>query len=167
MKFASSFTFYSLVSAVFAAAIFPRDDPVPDDSCCFHLRDTGVPNGELIRQDYDTGYLYLSDPNLPVAQYCLHNHDRPNVLWDRDNNACILAGNDNSFQCLDGTPGGDTWKIVLAHPNFVVLEDYGSIDFTVCDVDGRKQIFGPQAPAGLNCRQTQLLADDRKGQCSL
>ncbi|TQW00734.1 hypothetical protein IF1G_00665 [Cordyceps javanica] len=164
MKLSFSLVISFIVGTALGAAISARQDtPVPNGFCCFHLQDTTT--GKHVQQDARTGYVYLDDASLPEGWYCINQNAGSNVLYDRRNNACILTSPDNSFQCLDGTPGGDTWQLVNYVSNAILLEDYGSIEFNVCGADGRQQVFGSQPPAGLGCRKTQLLADNRAGQC--
>lgn len=156
----------ALASAVGSAfgAVLPRDDePVPAGQCCFHLRDTF--KAKLIHQDMKNGELYLDNPDFPVGWYCLDEFKGEGILRDRDNNACILTRPGNSMECLDGTPGHDNWTTAVPHRGFHVLEDYGSIQFSICDVNGKQRIYGEKAPEGLTCRQVQLNTTERKGQC--
>lgn len=163
MKITYPLALSAILGTAFGAAILPRDEPIAPNSCCFHLQDTRT--GKLAQQDYNSGFLYVNDPSLPVGWYCLYN-DQP-ILWDPNYNACILTSPKNSFQCLDGTPGGDTWNIVQGQPNTILLQDYSSVWFSICSVNGRQQIYGPNLPSNLNCQSTQLVAVGRKGQCKL
>lgn len=152
MKLSFSLALSLLLGTTLGAAISARQGGL----CCFNLQDTS--SGRNVQQDGRTHELFLYDPNLGDGWYCI----TPNsVLYDRGNNACILTSPRNSFECLDGTPGGDTWQ--LAGGN--LLQDYGSVDFNVCNVNGRQQIFGASPPGGYSCRKTQLRTVNRTSQC--
>ncbi|KAJ3481736.1 hypothetical protein NLG97_g7749 [Lecanicillium saksenae] len=153
-----------MASTAFGAAISVREDnPVPANYCCFHLQDTI--SGKHVQQDTNTGELFLHDPSLKEGWYCINQNSGSKILYDRDYNACILTSPNNSFECLDGTPGGDTWAIGPYVSGTVLLQDYGSIEFNICNVKGRQQIYGANPPSGLSCQKTQLNTDNRTGQC--
>lgn len=160
------YQFITLVSTigVCQGAVLPRDDfPVPNGLCCFHLKDTS--SGNIAQQDYHSGYLYFN-ANKPQGWYCFDFKNRPDIFYDRYYNACILSGNKGQFQCLDGTPGGDTWKLRRQNGK-VVLEDYGSTKFSACRSSTGEDIFGPVPPAGSQCRKDfQLEATNIKGDCA-
>ncbi len=163
MMFSISLALFSIVGTAFGAVIATREDnPVPPGFCCFHL--LALNGNNYLQRDARTGDIFINDPNLPRGWYCIDQVNNSKVLYDRDNNACILTSPRNSFECLDGTPGGDTWTLVPSVFGAPLLQDYGSIDFNVCNVNGRQQIYGP-SPGGLSCQGTQLLAYDRIGQC--
>lgn len=164
MKLSSSLALSFMAGTALGAAIAPRDDnPVPPGYCCFHLQDNS--SGKLAQQDADIHELFINDANAPWGWYCINQNAGSQVLYDRDFNACILTSPGNEFQCFDGTPGGDTWKIATSGSGTVVLEDYGNTKFKVCNVNGRQQIFGVNPPSGLSCQETQLNIVDRTGQC--
>ncbi|KAM3565055.1 hypothetical protein ARSEF4850_001552 [Beauveria asiatica] len=162
MKLSLSLVVSFMVSTALGTAIPARqvDDP---KSCCFNLQDTT--SGKHVQQDAHTGELFVDDSNLPEGRYCINQKTNSKVLYDRRNNACILTSPRNSFECLDGTPGGDTWELVRNVGEAIFLQDYGSIDFKVCNVNGRQQLFGAKSPDGLDCKWTHLSADNRAGQC--
>ncbi|OAA60755.1 hypothetical protein ISF_05794 [Cordyceps fumosorosea ARSEF 2679] len=163
MKLTCPLMLSSIVGIALGAAISARQDDVPKGFCCFHLQDTI--SGKLLQQDAHTHELFLDDPSLPAGWYCINQNAGSNVLYDRDNNACILTDPGKSFECLDGTPGGDTWQLVKNTYNAILLEDYGSTDFNICDTKGRRQIFGADPPSGLSCQKTKLATDNRTGEC--
>ncbi|KAM3511574.1 hypothetical protein MY11210_004792 [Beauveria gryllotalpidicola] len=163
MTLFSSLVVSFMASTALGAAISARqlDDP---KSCCFHLQDTT--SGKHVQQDARTGELFLDDSSLPDGRYCINQKADSKVLYDRQNNACILTSPRNSLECLDAIPGGDTWQLVRNVGEAILLEDYGSIDFNVCNVNGRQQIFGAKPSGGLDCKKTHLSADNRFGQCN-
>ena len=163
MKLHFSLNLLCFAGTALCAAISVREDnPVPPNFCCFHLRD--VISGQNVRQNSQTGELFLNDSSLSQGWYCINQNYDSKVLYDRDNNACIQTSPGNEFQCLDGTPGGDTWE-VASDGQGPYLKDYGNAVFSICNVNGRQQVFGPSPPGGLSCQMTILRVQDRAGQC--
>ncbi|EHK26218.1 uncharacterized protein TRIVIDRAFT_9172, partial [Trichoderma virens Gv29-8] len=154
-----------LSSSLSFAAVIPRDNSVPPGYCCFTLSDLST--GKTVQQNTEYGFLYF-DASQPNGWYCINLADTAHpILWgDGFNNACIIAW-DGHFQCLDPTPGDDTWT--LGHngsSNTPLLLHNSSPTYQACPNKGGGEFISSGAPAASGCRNIQLEATGLKGTCS-
>ncbi|KAL7814598.1 hypothetical protein V8C44DRAFT_35487 [Trichoderma aethiopicum] len=148
-----------LLTTLSSAAVIPRNYDVPPGYCCFALSDPST--GKTIQQNAEYGFLYF-DADQPKGWYCFNSADSRPILWDDFNNACIISW-DGHFQCLDPTPGDDTWTLGSSSP--LLLHD-SSPTYQACPNKDGGEIISSEAPAAAGCRDIQLLAIGLKGTCS-
>ena len=149
----------ALFGAAAMAAVLPRNQFVPNGSCCFTLHEAS--SGNEIKQNQDTGFLFL-DSSQPNGWYCLNLGDPNKILFDDFGNACII-NSDLRFQCLDPTPG-DTQYSLRQSDSQVLLTVDGGTDYKACSAQGGgEMIWGVQYPG---CRTLQLAAKDLRGTCN-
>ncbi|KAL6878848.1 hypothetical protein J3F83DRAFT_724118 [Trichoderma novae-zelandiae] len=156
---------FLLLASVSAAAVIPRSYDVPSGYCCFALSDPST--GKTIQQNKEYGFLYF-DASQPKGWYCFDPADSRPILWDDFNNACIISW-DGHFQCLDPTPGDDTWTLSSrsssSSSNPLLLHD-GSATYQACPNEDGGEIISSGAPAAAGCRDIQLEATGLEGTCS-
>ncbi|KAH6609643.1 hypothetical protein Trco_002989 [Trichoderma cornu-damae] len=148
-----------------SAAVIPRNYDVPAGYCCFALAD--VSTGKTIQQNKEYGFLYL-DASQPKGWYCLNPSGSRPILWDDNNNACIIAW-DGHFQCLDPTPGDDEWSlghVGTSNSTRLLLLHNSSSAYQACPNRDRGEIISSGAPATAGCRKIQLEATGLEGACS-
>ncbi|RFU80915.1 hypothetical protein TARUN_1286 [Trichoderma arundinaceum] len=154
----SSKLFLLLLSSLSSAAVIPRDYDVPAGYCCFSLTDAS--NGKTVQQNKEYGFLYF-DASQPKGWYCFNTANSRPILWDDFNNACIITW-DGHFQCLDPTPGDDTWTLGGSN---LLLSHNSSPTYQACPNQGGGEIISSGATAA-GCRNIQLKATGLKGTCS-
>ncbi|KAM0256307.1 hypothetical protein ACHAQJ_005073 [Trichoderma viride] len=160
----SSKLLFLLLSSVTSAAVIPRNYDVPAGYCCFSLTDPST--GKVIQQNKEYGFLYF-DASQPKGWYCFNPSKPQPILWDDFNNACIIAW-DGHFQCLDPTPGDDTWTLGHNSGNSSdpLLLHNSSPTYQACPNPTGGEVISSGAPAATGCRDIQLEATGLEGTCS-